>query len=49
MTKKAMVQYFLFKRPVVKSHGGIDANGFYHSINLCYRLLNDLNVKLKII
>ena len=23
--------------PVVKSHGGIDALGFYYSIDLCYR------------
>ena len=25
--------------PVVKSHGGIDSFGFYHSINLCYRII----------
>ena len=25
--------------PVVKSHGGIDAIGFYHSINLCYKII----------
>ena len=25
--------------PVVKSHGGIDAFGFYQSINLCYRII----------
>ena len=25
--------------PVVKSHGGIDAVGFYHSIDLCYRMV----------
>ena len=25
--------------PVVKSHGGIDSNGFYHSINLCYKIV----------
>ena len=25
--------------PVVKSHGGIDATGFYHSIDLCYKIV----------
>tara|TARA_Y100001970_G_scaffold247634_1_gene316510 strand:- start:3387 stop:4424 length:1038 start_codon:yes stop_codon:yes gene_type:complete len=25
--------------PVVKSHGGIDAVGFYYSIDLCYRII----------
>ena len=25
--------------PVVKSHGGTDAIGFYHSINLCYKIV----------
>ena len=25
--------------PVVKSHGGIDSTGFYHSIDLCYRIM----------
>ncbi|MDA7715169.1 phosphate acyltransferase PlsX [Pelagibacteraceae bacterium] len=25
--------------PVVKSHGGIDAMGFYYSINLCYKIV----------
>ena len=25
--------------PVVKSHGGIDAIGFYHSIDLCYKII----------
>ena len=25
--------------PVVKSHGGTDAFGFYHSIDLCYRII----------
>jgi glycerol-3-phosphate acyltransferase PlsX len=25
--------------PVVKSHGGIDSIGFYHSINLCYKIV----------
>ncbi len=25
--------------PVVKSHGGTDAVGFYHSIDLCYRIV----------
>ena len=25
--------------PVVKSHGGTDALGFYHSINLCYKIV----------
>ena len=25
--------------PVVKSHGSTDALGFYHSINLCYKIV----------
>ncbi len=25
--------------PVVKSHGGIDSRGFYHSIDLCYKII----------
>jgi len=25
--------------PVVKSHGGIDSLGFYHSIDLCYKII----------
>jgi phosphate acyltransferase len=25
--------------PVVKSHGGTDATGFYHSIDLCYKII----------
>ena len=25
--------------PVVKSHGGIDSIGFYHSLDLCYRII----------
>ena len=25
--------------PVVKSHGGIDSIGFYHSIDLCYKIV----------
>jgi glycerol-3-phosphate acyltransferase PlsX len=25
--------------PVVKSHGGIDAIGFYHSLDLCYKIV----------
>ena len=25
--------------PVVKSHGGIDSKGFYHSIDLCYKII----------
>ena len=25
--------------PVVKSHGGTDALGFYYSIDLCYRIV----------
>ena len=25
--------------PVVKSHGGIDSIGFYHSIDLCYKII----------
>ena len=34
--------------PVVKSHGGTDAIGFYHSINLCYRIVKgDLMNKIK--
>ena len=27
------------KGPVVKSHGGIDALGFYYSIDLCYKIV----------
>ena len=38
--------------PVVKSHGGIDAMGFYHSIDLCYKiikgdLMNEIKKNLK--
>ena len=34
--------------PVVKSHGGTDAIGFYHSIDLCYRIAKgDLMNKIK--
>ncbi len=34
--------------PVVKSHGGIDAIGFYHSINLCYKIIKgDLMSEIK--
>ncbi len=34
--------------PVVKSHGGIDAIGFYHSIDLCYRIVKgDLMSQIK--
>ena len=38
--------------PVVKSHGGTDAVGFYHSIDLCYRivkgnLMNEIKNNLK--
>ena len=34
--------------PVVKSHGGIDSIGFYHSIDLCYKIIKgDLMNKLK--
>ena len=25
--------------PVVKSHGGIDSIGFYHSLDLCYKIV----------
>ena len=25
--------------PVVKSHGGIDSLGFYHSLDLCYKIV----------
>ena len=25
--------------PVVKSHGGTDALGFYYSIDLCYKII----------
>jgi phosphate acyltransferase len=36
------------KGPVVKSHGSTDAIGFYHSINLCYRIIKgDLMNKIK--
>ena len=38
--------------PVVKSHGGIDSTGFYHSIDLCYKiikgnLMNEIKKNLK--
>ncbi len=38
--------------PVVKSHGGIDSIGFYHSIDLCYKivkgnLMSQINKNLK--
>lgn len=38
--------------PVVKSHGGIDPTGFYHSIDLCYKivkgnLMNEIKKNLK--
>ena len=34
--------------PVVKSHGGIDAIGFYHSIDLCYKIVKgDLMSQIK--
>ena len=34
--------------PVVKSHGGIDAIGFYHSIDLCYNIVKgDLMSQIK--
>ena len=34
--------------PVVKSHGGIDAVGFYHSIDLCYKIIKgDLMSQVK--
>ena len=37
------------KGPVVKSHGSTDATGFYHSIDLCYRIVKgDLMNKIKI-
>jgi len=36
------------KGPVVKSHGSSDAVGFYHSIDLCYRIIKgDLMNKIK--
>ncbi len=36
------------KGPVVKSHGSTDAVGFYHSIDLCYRIIKgDLMKKIK--
>ena len=35
--------------PVVKSHGGIDSIGFYHSIDLCYKIVKgDLMKQIKI-
>ena len=35
-----MVQYFLgLNGPVVKSHGGTDAVGFFYSIDLCYKIV----------
>jgi glycerol-3-phosphate acyltransferase PlsX len=34
--------------PVVKSHGGIDSVGFYHSIDLCYKIVKgDLMRQIK--
>ena len=34
--------------PVVKSHGGIDSKGFYHSIDLCYKIVKgNLMVEIK--
>ncbi len=34
--------------PVVKSHGGIDSIGFYHSIELCYKIIKgDLMSQIK--
>ena len=34
--------------PVVKSHGGIDSNGFFHSIDLCYKIIKgDLMSQIK--
>ncbi len=34
--------------PVVKSHGGIDSKGFYHSIDLCYKIVKgDLMTQIK--
>ncbi len=34
--------------PVVKSHGGIDSIGFYHSIDLCYKIIKgDLMTQIK--
>jgi len=36
------------KGPVVKSHGSTDATGYYHSIDLCYRIIKgDLMNKIK--
>ena len=33
---------------VVKSHGGIDSFGFYHSIDLCYKIVKgDLMAQIK--
>ncbi len=35
--------------PVVKSHGGTDAEGFYYSIDLCYKIIKgDLMKQIKI-
>jgi glycerol-3-phosphate acyltransferase PlsX len=34
--------------PVVKSHGGIDSIGFYHSIDLCYKIIKgDLMTQIR--
>ena len=34
--------------PVVKSHGGIDSMGFYHSIDLCYKIVKgNLMIEIK--
>ena len=43
-----MELYFYLNSPVVKSHGGIDSMGFYHSIDLCYKIIKgDLMNEIK--
>ena len=40
--------FFGLNGPVVKSHGGIDSIGFFHSIDLCYKIVKgDLMSQIK--
>ena len=40
MRKLLLVIIFLgLNGPVVKSHGSTDSLGFYHSIDLCYKII----------
>ena len=43
-----MEQFFRVKWHSCKSHGGIDSKGFYHSIDLCYKIVKgDLMSQIK--